>query len=174
MQAMLRLRLRRQELTRNAQGGAEWRVVETEETVPAAKTALIICDMWDAHWSRGATRRVGEMVGRMNEVVKAARAKGALIVHAPSGTLDFYADHPARKRTVAVPRVTPPADLPHVNPPMPVDDSDRGIGHGREGMTLQGVDAAARGPGYSAIATRCPMTERRCTACFSSRASNVC
>ena len=26
-----------------------------------AKTAIIICDMWDQHWCRGATRRVGEL-----------------------------------------------------------------------------------------------------------------
>src|SRR5690242_7697171 len=37
------------------------------------KTALIICDMWDDHWCKGAAARVGELSGPMNKVVKAAR-----------------------------------------------------------------------------------------------------
>ncbi|MCJ7752564.1 MAG: isochorismatase family protein [Armatimonadetes bacterium] len=65
-------------------------------------------------------------VGRMNEVVGAARKKGAHIIHAPSTTMEFYADHPARRRAEATPRVTPPPDLEHEDPPLPVDHSDRG------------------------------------------------
>ncbi len=34
----------------------------------------------------------------MNEVVCKARDKGVMIVHAPSGTINHYKDHPARKR----------------------------------------------------------------------------
>ena len=41
-----------------------------------AETALIICDMWDDHWCKSAARRVGEMVGPLNKVVKKAREKG--------------------------------------------------------------------------------------------------
>ena len=37
------------------------------------KTALIICDMWDDHWCESAARRVGEMTGPLNDVVKALR-----------------------------------------------------------------------------------------------------
>src|SRR5687767_5137090 len=47
------------------------------------KTAIVICDMWDKHWCKGATERVGEMAPRMNEVVKKARAQGVFIIHAP-------------------------------------------------------------------------------------------
>src|SRR4051812_38421053 len=60
----------------------------------ASKTAVVICDMWDKHWCAGATGRVGEMAPRMNEVVAAMRAKGALIVHCPSDTMSFYKDTP--------------------------------------------------------------------------------
>src|SRR5579872_3020971 len=60
------------------------------------KTAIVICDMWDKHWCQGATRRVAEMAPRMNEVVAAARKQGVLIIHCPSGTLDFYKDTPQR------------------------------------------------------------------------------
>src|SRR5437773_631745 len=48
----------------------------------ASETAVIICDMWDAHWCKSATRRCGELAPKIDAFVKAARAKGALIVHA--------------------------------------------------------------------------------------------
>ena len=75
----------------------------------AAKTAAILCDMWDQHWCAGATRRVGQMVPRMDELLKAARAKGVLIIHAPSSTMEHYKDHPARRRAQDAPRAK---DLP--------------------------------------------------------------
>jgi nicotinamidase-related amidase/type 1 glutamine amidotransferase len=60
------------------------------------ETAIIICDMWNQHWCKGATARVAELAPVMNQVVAAARAKGVFIIHAPSGTIDHYKDHPAR------------------------------------------------------------------------------
>ncbi len=73
------------------------------------KTAVIICDMWNQHWCKGATRRVAEMAPRMNEVVSAARKAGVLIVHAPSGTIKHYEGQPGRTRAKQAPRA---ADLP--------------------------------------------------------------
>ncbi len=63
----------------------------------ASETAIIICDMWDEHWCRGATRRVAEMAPVMNTVVRRAREEGVLIVHAPSDCMEYYANHPAKK-----------------------------------------------------------------------------
>jgi nicotinamidase-related amidase/type 1 glutamine amidotransferase len=60
------------------------------------ETAIIICDMWNQHWCKGATARVAELAPVMNQVVAAARAKGVFIIHAPSGTIDHYKDRPAR------------------------------------------------------------------------------
>ena len=54
------------------------------------KTALIVCDMWDDHWCKSAARRVAEMAGPMNDMLKIARAKGVFIIHAPSSVTDFY------------------------------------------------------------------------------------
>jgi len=68
-----------------------------------SKTAIIICDMWDQHWCKGATRRVAELAPLMNEVIAGARDKGVLIIHAPSGTVEHYANHPARKRAQNAP-----------------------------------------------------------------------
>ena len=55
----------------------------------ASQTALIICDMWDDHWCKSAARRVVELAGPMNEVVRQARSMGILIIHAPSSVVDF-------------------------------------------------------------------------------------
>ncbi len=62
------------------------------------ETAIIICDMWNQHWCKGATERVGEMAPFMNNVLTIARDKGVLIVHAPSECIKYYKDSPARKR----------------------------------------------------------------------------
>jgi nicotinamidase-related amidase len=77
-----------------------WKTIITQETIPTSKIAIVICDMWNQHWSTGATERVGQMAVKMNEIVKAARAKGIQIIHAPSETLNFYAESPARKRMI--------------------------------------------------------------------------
>ena len=70
---------------------------------PAAKTAVIVCDMWDAHHCLNAVRREEEMVPRMDEFLKIARDKGAFIIHAPSSCMDPYKDHPGRKRAQTAP-----------------------------------------------------------------------
>ncbi|MDE0861271.1 MAG: ThuA domain-containing protein [Akkermansiaceae bacterium] len=76
------------------------------ETWKAAETAVIVCDMWDAHHCLNATKRGGQMASRMNAVLKEARARGATIIHAPSSCTDFYKDHPARARALAVEKAT--------------------------------------------------------------------
>jgi nicotinamidase-related amidase len=74
-----------------------------------AKTAVVVCDMWNEHWCKSATRRVAEMAPRMNEFLIAARKQGVLILHAPSSCMAAYANHPARKRAQAAPKAK---DLP--------------------------------------------------------------
>ena len=71
------------------------------ETWNPKETAVIVCDMWDAHHCLNATERGKELVPRMNAVLQAARDAGAMIIHAPSSCLDFYKEHPARKRALA-------------------------------------------------------------------------
>jgi len=62
-----------------------------------AKTAFIVCDVWDAHHCLNAVRREVEMIPRMNAVLETARKAGALIIHAPSGCMAAYEGHPGRK-----------------------------------------------------------------------------
>lgn len=97
------------------------------------QTAIVVCDMWDKHWCEGATRRVGQMAPRMNEVLSAARAKGALIIHCPSDTMTFYEGRSQRKLAQAAPQVDTIIPLQrwcHLStdkePSLPIDDSDGG------------------------------------------------
>jgi nicotinamidase-related amidase len=116
----LKLTQRSQQLVRDRGTRRWWKTVEKKVTLPASKTALLLCDVWDNHTSRGARERLEAMVPRMNEVVKSCRAKGVRIVHAPSDTIPYYNDHPARKRVLACPRLKLPKDAEHADPPLPV------------------------------------------------------
>jgi nicotinamidase-related amidase len=102
-----RLALRLRARAENGQAG--YTVTEKAESWSPNLTAIIVCDMWDLHHCLNAVRRGAEMAPRMNEVLKTARARGVTIIHAPSGCMDAYKDHPARKRAVANPRAK---DLP--------------------------------------------------------------
>ena len=107
--------------------------IQKNQVISAKETAIVVCDMWDKHWCKGATQRVAEMAPRMNEVISRARDLGVLIIHCPSNTLDFYKDHPARKLAMSAPVVEAKVPLQtwcHLDPeneaPLPIDDSDGG------------------------------------------------
>lgn len=98
---ILRLQIReRQPVTA---GSKEFKVVERTIDWEVRETAIIICDMWDGHYCRLSAQRVGVMVPRMNQVVSSARSLGVMVIHAPSGTVDLYADTPYRKRMQQAP-----------------------------------------------------------------------
>ncbi len=110
-----------------------WQSVEKSVQWEARHSAIVVCDMWDQHWCPDATERVGEMAPRMNEVIKAARAQGVLIIHCPSDTLKFYENHPARKLAQSAPKVETKVPLKRWyaldrerEAPLPIDDSDEG------------------------------------------------
>jgi type 1 glutamine amidotransferase/nicotinamidase-related amidase len=110
-----------------------YHVVTQPATWDGRKTALVVCDMWDKHWCPKATQRVGEMAPRMNEVLKAARARGVLIIHCPSDTMGFYKDTPQRKRAQEAPKVEARVPLqpwcridPKHEAALPIDDADGG------------------------------------------------
>jgi len=104
------------------------------------QTALIVCDMWDDHWCKSAARRVAEMAGPLNEVVKQARTRGVFIIHGPSSVTAFYKDAPQRRRAQAAKFVKTPVPLataerwgtawcwtdPKREAVLPIDDSDMG------------------------------------------------
>jgi nicotinamidase-related amidase len=80
----------------------EGKIVENELKVSAEHCAVLVIDMWDKHWCRTLMSRTGEMVGHMNMTLDAARSAGMQVIFAPSGVLDFYAGHPARKAVLAI------------------------------------------------------------------------
>ena len=85
------------------QSMASWQLTET---------ALIICDVWDSHHCVNAVRRVQEIAPRIDSLAETLRANGALIIHAPSDCMPFYASHPARERAQSI-SMSPnlPADI---------------------------------------------------------------
>jgi type 1 glutamine amidotransferase/nicotinamidase-related amidase len=83
-------------------GEGPWTVQQSEEKWEPAQTAIIVCDMWDAHHCLNAVRREMELAPRMEKVLQDARGKGVLIIHAPSSCMSAYQDHPARKRAMGL------------------------------------------------------------------------
>ncbi len=129
--SMLRLQLQSQ--TPANQQRTQFHTVHQSVTWDAHKTAIVICDMWDQHWCRGATRRVAEMAPRMNETVRAAREQGVLIIHCPSSCMEAYRDTPPRRRAQQAPSVATRKPLQgwcHLDMTregaLPIDDSDGG------------------------------------------------
>jgi nicotinamidase-related amidase len=133
---MYQLTLRSQEKTVDD----NYTAVEEKQAWDPAKSALIICDMWDGHWCKGAGRRVGELAEPMNVLIKQARERGTFIIHAPSSVVDFYKHTPQRKRAQSAPLAKAPIAFsvmdrwgtkwcwpdPKIEPDMPIDDSDMG------------------------------------------------
>ncbi len=106
----------------------EYKTVEWD----AGKTAIIICDMWDTMCCKIPADRVAEMAPRMNEVIVEARQRGVLIIHAPSGSMDYYRDTPQQAlcKNAPVAESKFPLKWNYLNeklePPLPIDDSDNG------------------------------------------------
>lgn len=127
----IEVHLRRQVTDPAAPGG----FLTREETTwwDPSKTALILCDLWDHHWCQGASARVAEMAPTVNEVVKAARERGVLIIHCPSDTMKFYEGTPQRLLAQSAPKVEPLVPLQRScrliesrEGKLPIDDSDGG------------------------------------------------
>lgn len=132
---------RKQELTQNDRGYNIWKSEAWIQSCPAHKSAVLLCDVWDKHPFRGAVERLETMIPRMSTVVTAAREKGSAIIHAPSDTMDYYANSPARQRIFSLPVIDPPAELEHEDPQLPFDarknGSDTGEIEGKRNWTRQ-------------------------------------
>ena len=85
--------------TRTATGTVQ----RTAESWPAARTAIIVCDMWDLHHCKNAVIREGELAPRMNDLLEKARSQGVLIIHAPSACMAPYENTAGRARAKAAP-----------------------------------------------------------------------
>jgi len=116
-----------------APGSGRFHAVTERVAWDPRESAIVVCDMWDAHTCPAASRRVAAMAPRMNELLKVARARGVLIIHAPSDTMNFYEGHPGRALARAAPAAEPVVPLerwcrldPDREGRLPIDDSDGG------------------------------------------------
>lgn len=123
---LLQLHVQTQMLDRDEGGATIWRTLTTTRVARPAATAIIVCDVWDQHWSHGAAERVAVLAPRIDTVLRSARERGVRIIHAPSETIAFYAESPARRRMLDLPDVEIPPLRDHRDPPLPIDDSDGG------------------------------------------------
>ena len=132
----MELQLRRQE----RDGAGNWKTVTRTASWDPRRTAVIVCDMWDDHWCKSASARVGELVDPMNQFLAEARSRGMLVIHAPSSVTGFYEGTPARQLARQAPFAATPVPLakaerwgtqwcwpdPTRESVLPIDDSDMG------------------------------------------------
>ncbi|MDE0104021.1 MAG: isochorismatase family protein [Bryobacterales bacterium] len=95
----------------------------------ASRTAIIVCDMWDDHYCKSSVSRLEAMIPEMNRVLDGARSLGVSVIHAPSGTMDFYAGTSQRAAVRTAPYADPPVPIagwcdldPAAEAPLPIDD----------------------------------------------------
>jgi len=103
----LSMRVRRQ--ARTASGA--WKPDERPVSWDGRRTAVIVCDMWDHHWCKSASSRVGELVAPMNRFLAHARSQGAWVIHAPSSVTRFYEGTAARDLARKAPYSPTPVPL---------------------------------------------------------------
>lgn len=115
-------------------------VSERVESWDPRRTAIIVCDVWDDHWCKSASARVGELIEPLNRTLDAARKRGVFILHAPSSVSAFYQGTPARELARRAPHAPTPRPLataerwgtrwcwPDASREgvLPIDDSDMG------------------------------------------------
>jgi len=111
--ARFTLPLRRRALTERPTGRV-WEEQVQRVTVATDQLAVVICDMWDHHWSAGAALRVKQLVPELNDWCSRLRRLGVTVIHAPSDTMDAYEHSPARARAAryAGTEARPPLALP--------------------------------------------------------------
>lgn len=105
-------------------------VKDSDVELQPRKSAMILCDMWDRHWCRGANERLVPIIEKARPLLAAARKKGVTIIHAPSDTMEYYREFPQRRKAQETARVAPPAPIDRVVPPLPIDDAGGGCDTG--------------------------------------------
>jgi len=95
---------RRLELTLQRRGPSN-AVTSSRLTVDAAQTAVVVVDMWRAHYCPGANAVAKELVPAMNRALDAARRLGIPVVFASAGDdLKRWEGKPQRLRITGLPR----------------------------------------------------------------------
>ncbi len=115
------IEVRLQSQSKTDAGGFQRQTVR--ETWQSDQTAVIVCDMWDAHHCYRAVMREGQLIPPMESLLQNLRHRGVTVIHAPSSCVAAYADHPARKRVLEIPAVESPNDITSWCHSIPAEDS---------------------------------------------------
>ncbi len=108
----LKLRLQSPDGPPQSQQPRGWQRTERAAEWQPARTAVIVCDVWDRHHCLNAVRRMTEFLPRMNQLLTVCRSNGATIIHSPSDCMPTYEQHPARLRARQAPHAPGrPADV---------------------------------------------------------------
>jgi len=108
--ADLKLQVRKQVET--GPGSGRFHTITEPKSWKAGETAIIVCDVWDAHHCLNAVRRMEQFLPRLNDVLTSVRQSGVTVIHAPSDCMAAYENHPARKRAIETPKAAQlPADI---------------------------------------------------------------
>lgn len=91
-----------------------WDAVFVPKKFPVPETALLVSDVRDRHWCNGAEERCAALAEWIGPAVSEARSNGVQVIHAPTGTMDFYEGSRQRRRIADAPPAEPPdtLDLP--------------------------------------------------------------
>ncbi|WOH57000.1 isochorismatase family protein [Bradyrhizobium sp. BWC-3-1] len=122
-----------------------WQQIEFRKQLPAIRTALLICDMWDRHWCARAAIRMHSLVPRIEAVLGFARSAGVQIIHAPSSCMPFYKDYPERRRAQNSSHVLLPVEVNLQSVRVPIDDSDEVFEIGDRLVTRQNINITIAG-----------------------------
>ncbi|MHC5538378.1 chitobiase/beta-hexosaminidase C-terminal domain-containing protein, partial [Singulisphaera rosea] len=87
--------------------------------VDPAKVGVVVVDVWNWHWCKTATERVGALVPRMNRVLDSARELGMSVMLCPTDVVDNYVGWPQREIIFALPKHPLPPLASIVCPPPP-------------------------------------------------------
>ena len=84
------------------------RVIVERETFDPRALGIVIVDLWNWHWCKTATQRVGAFVPRMNKALECARTMGIQVIHCPTDGAVSYVGTPPRERAIAIPQLPVP------------------------------------------------------------------
>src|SRR5438045_807557 len=76
--------------------------------VDTAKVAVIAVDMWNWHWCKTSSMRVGALVPRMNVCLEELRKMGVQVFLCPTDVADNYVGTPMVEKVLAVPPLAVP------------------------------------------------------------------
>ena len=114
-------------LTLQSRDRESGQVIAKPRELDPSKTAIAVIDMWNWHWCKTATERVGSMVPRMERCLTEARKLGIQVFYCPTDSVDAYVGTPQRERVFALPSHPLPA-LVKVDCPTPPNGPGCGCG----------------------------------------------